>query len=170
MASTMRNTAVDAAHTAFRRMPGWARRAVVSVVAPSFTVGALVVLLDGRGNAVFVRQGHTSGWTLPGGLLDKGEPPHRAVDRELAEELGLGRAALGIGEAPTTAYVDAPRQRVDLIYSVGIEPAVVDGVAGTEGLQVAWRPLSEADVSLATKEILAWLRVHLPGAAPEDVR
>ncbi len=47
---------------------------------------------DGR--VLLVRERDDGGWALPGGWADVGEPPSRAVERELAEESGWGVRAV----------------------------------------------------------------------------
>jgi len=75
-------------------------------------VGA--VLLD-RGGQVFVArranfpkaEGPAGGWQLPQGGIDPDEDPRDAVLRELAEEIGTGRAEI-IGEHPDWLTYDLP--------------------------------------------------------------
>lgn len=58
-------------------------------VAPLVGVGALVV--EG-GRVLLVQRGRAPGqgkWSIPGGLVDVGEPLEAAVRREVAEECGL---------------------------------------------------------------------------------
>ncbi len=67
---------------------------------------ALVLLPDDRGRACFLitrraktLRAHAGQWALPGGRIDEGESPERAVERELEEETGLaldGDAVLGL--------------------------------------------------------------------------
>ena len=64
-------------------------RGILSPVA----VGAMA-LVEHRGKIVLVRQSYTNGWHLPGGGVERGEPPATAVMRELREELGLTNSAL----------------------------------------------------------------------------
>jgi 8-oxo-dGTP pyrophosphatase MutT (NUDIX family) len=59
-------------------------RAVLSPV--EFGVAALV---EQAGKVVLVRHSYTRGWHLPGGGVKRGEPPGKAVLRELKEEIGL---------------------------------------------------------------------------------
>ena len=62
-------------------------RAILSPVA--FGVAAVV---EQDGKIVLVRQTYATGWHLPGGGVNRGEPPAEAVLRELREEIGLTRS------------------------------------------------------------------------------
>jgi 8-oxo-dGTP pyrophosphatase MutT (NUDIX family) len=67
---------------------------------------ALVLLPDDLGRSCFLitrraktLRAHAGQWALPGGRIDEGESPERAVRRELEEEVGLtlgGDAVLGV--------------------------------------------------------------------------
>ena len=52
-------------------------------------------------------EGAPGGWQLPQGGIDAGEDPRGAVLRELAEEIGTGRAEI-IGEHPEWLSYDLP--------------------------------------------------------------
>lgn len=52
-------------------------------------VGADVLIRDRQGNALLVNPRYKPDWDLPGGMAEANEPPHRAAERELREELGL---------------------------------------------------------------------------------
>jgi len=61
---------------------------------------ALVLLPDDEGRACFLitrraktLRAHAGQWALPGGRIDAGESPERAVRRELEEEVGLALGA-----------------------------------------------------------------------------
>jgi 8-oxo-dGTP pyrophosphatase MutT (NUDIX family) len=59
-----------------------------AVLAPT-AFGVAGVVVDGQGRVLLVRHSYKTGWALPGGGVDRGEPPEQAVLRELAEEVGL---------------------------------------------------------------------------------
>ena len=75
-------------------------------------VGAVLFHRDGR---VFVArradlpnaEGAPGGWQLPQGGIDEGEDPRGAVLRELAEEIGTGRAEI-MAEHPEWLTYDLP--------------------------------------------------------------
>lgn len=52
-------------------------------------LGVAGAVFDHRGQVLLVRHRYNRGWRLPGGGVDRGEPPALAVMRELAEEVGL---------------------------------------------------------------------------------
>lgn len=96
----------------FRILPRRARVAVVHLLAPEFTVGAICVLERGDGKVLLVRHAYRYRWGLPGGLLQRGEEPADAVRREAMEEVGL--EVVTIGEP--AVVVDPTPRRVDVIY------------------------------------------------------
>ncbi len=53
------------------------------------SLGVAGAVYDGEGRVLLVRQRYTAGWRLPGGGVDRSEPPQTAILRELAEEVGL---------------------------------------------------------------------------------
>jgi ADP-ribose pyrophosphatase YjhB (NUDIX family) len=50
---------------------------------------AALALVEQGGKVVLIRNSYTAGWHFPGGGVKRGEPPEKAVLRELKEELGL---------------------------------------------------------------------------------
>ena len=52
-------------------------------------LGVAALVLDADGRVLMVRHSYNPGWRLPGGDVDRGEPPAVAVLRELREEVGL---------------------------------------------------------------------------------
>src|SRR3954468_16739593 len=124
----------------FRRLPAPVRRLVVRAGTPNFIVGA-VCLLQREGRLLMLRQPHREGWSLPGGLLDRGESAADAVRRELREELGL---LVQVG-MPVTVVVDAPLRRVDVVYRLVVDGELGERVGG-EATTARWLLPEEIDV------------------------
>lgn len=114
--TTVRRKAGTAALLAFRRLPGPLRRTAVRLGAPSYTVGA-VCILEHDGDVLFLWQPHRLGWSLPGGLLERGEEPAAGVRREVAEEVGLD---IDPGD-PVTVRVDPQGHVIDVVFRVRLE-------------------------------------------------
>jgi 8-oxo-dGTP diphosphatase len=150
--ATIRRKAYTAALLGFRRLPTRARRSIVRVGTPSFTVGA-VCAIDHDGHLLLLRQPHRHGWSLPGGLLDRGENPEQAVIREVREETGL---EIEVGDPVVTAVHPGPR-RVDVVFRVRVDHRPPVRVGG-EAKGFTWlRPTDLTDVDDATSGILAAL-------------
>lgn len=120
--------------TVFRWLPPPVRRVLVRSGTPSFTVGAVCVI-DHDGHYLVLRQPHRPGWSLPGGLLDRGESAAEAVTREVREETGL-HVEVGI---PLSVQVNGRVRRVDVIYRISVDsrPPVT---AGGEANEARWLP------------------------------
>lgn len=136
----------------FGRLPGPVRRALVRAGTPGYTVGA-VCALEHDGRLLMLRQPHRRGWSLPGGLLNRGESADAAVRRELMEEIGV-RVEVGLPLASTV--VPGPR-RIDMLYRVRVErPPQVR--LGGEAVSCDWlRPQDIVDRDGPTADILALL-------------
>jgi 8-oxo-dGTP diphosphatase len=128
----------------YRRLPRWARLFVVRRIAPSHTVGSLA-LIEHDGRLLMLRQRHRRGWTFPGGLINRGESAHTAVEREVAEETGL-QVSVGL---PFATVVDPRARRVDVLYWVEVGdpwPTAPVVEAAGEALIAKWITPSEAGV------------------------
>lgn len=55
--------------------------------------GASAIVEDDEGRILLVRHSYVAGWALPGGGVERGEPPEIAVLRELKEEVGIVSSA-----------------------------------------------------------------------------
>lgn len=144
----------------FRRMPRWLRRLVIHSFTPSYTIGAVLALLNADGKLLLVEQRHSPGWALPGGLLRGGEQPQDGVVREVAEEVGivLDPAALPV----PYAVVATAARRVDIVFvSRGGDRAGGAHIADElEVTGVGWFALDALpDVSEPTVDILRGVRL-----------
>lgn len=134
----------------YRRLPRFLRLFIIRRVAPGHTVGALC-LIENEGRLLMLEQRHRSGWTLPGGLLNRGEDAGSAVVREVEEETGL-RVEVGL---PFAIVVEPRSRRVDILYWVQAEQAPPVRASG-EAVTADWvAPARMGLVDDPTAEALA---------------
>ena len=126
----------------WRHVPRPARRWLVRVGAPSYTVGAACVIERDDGSILLVRLSYREGWGLPGGLIERREDVADCARREVREEVDLAVELVG---APAVV-VDSRPQRVDVVFRA--RPA--DGVdpdrarpASAEIREARWFPAHE---------------------------
>ena len=122
---------------AYQLLPRRARRGVLRLAGPTFTVGALCVIERPDGRILLVRHSYRRRWGLPGGLVKRGEEIDVAARREAHEEVGIDIELVG-----EPAVVVAPRsRRVDVIYRARVAPGVEPDSAhpvSAEIVEVRW--------------------------------
>ena len=126
----------------FRLLPRRARVAIVHVLAPSFTVGAVCVIERSDGAVLLVRHAYRRRWGLPGGLLNRGEDPRVAAKREAMEEVGVEIETIG----EPAVVVDPRPRRVDVIFRArlanGTSPDAIKP-GSVEIVEARWFPGEE---------------------------
>jgi 8-oxo-dGTP diphosphatase len=73
----------DAASTAASNEAAWFAQL------PTMFGAAAALFTNPAGRVLLVKPNYRDHWSLPGGILEHGEPPHVGCCREVAEELGL---------------------------------------------------------------------------------
>jgi ADP-ribose pyrophosphatase YjhB (NUDIX family) len=74
----------------WRRLPFWVQGWVEWLLLPKHLVGSMAVVFDEEGRVLLFHHTYRDEypWGLPGGWLERGEDPMRAVEREVFEEGG----------------------------------------------------------------------------------
>jgi 8-oxo-dGTP pyrophosphatase MutT (NUDIX family) len=149
----------------FRHLPRRIRLHLVRTFAPSYTIGALC-LIEHEGRLLLLRQRHRHGWTLPGGLVERGETAEQAVCREVLEETGL---LVEVGTA--IGVVVEPRSRwVDVLFHVPVDdPPEVR--PASEAVRAAWlTPEQTGPVDGSTRHAFTmFARARAEGASAGQV-
>ncbi|HEX4212301.1 MAG TPA: NUDIX domain-containing protein [Candidatus Dormibacteraeota bacterium] len=123
----------------YPRLPWRVKRIGIGIVTPTHTVGSLLVVQDAERRLLLVRQSYTSGWSLPGGLLDRHESPVDAAVRELLEETGLSIDPGRLRPSLPNALHQADHHWVDFVFFASAEDTSGELHGdGTEILDVAW--------------------------------
>lgn len=145
------------AYHGFYRLPPPVRRRLVRLVAPTYTVGAVILVRDSDDRLLLLRQPPGHGWTLPGGMLDRREHPVECAARELTEETGLRVSIDDLSPATPNAVAHRQGRWVDFVYQVAVDPQdhelVVDG---GEVLEACWHRVSALPpLTVPTARLLA---------------
>jgi ADP-ribose pyrophosphatase YjhB (NUDIX family) len=75
----------------FRRLGLVAKITAQALLAP--VAYAACALIERDGKVLLARHSYVSGWLLPGGGVERGEPAEQAIMREMREEIGLVRCS-----------------------------------------------------------------------------
>jgi 8-oxo-dGTP diphosphatase len=93
---------------------------------PTLSGAAAALLTSRSGQVLLVKPNYRDHWSLPGGILEHGEPPHAGCAREVEEETGLKITPgplLVVAWAPPDG--ERPRSFVFFVFDGGeIDPAV----------------------------------------------
>lgn len=164
--ATLRAGARTAIYAAYYRLPRRVQLALVRRVAPTFTVGAVVLVRDsGPGpdgpRLLLLTQPPRQGWSLPAGLLARGEAPVDGAVRELAEETGIRLQPDQLRAAVPNAIVHHRGRWVDMVFEASVPaedtPLQVDGA---EVLDAAWHPLDALPpLTRSTARLLGCYRI-----------
>jgi 8-oxo-dGTP diphosphatase len=88
---------------------------------PTMFGSAAALFTDPAGRALLVKPNYREHWTLPGGIIEHGEPPHLGCRREVAEEIGLDVAPgplLAVDWTPPEGV--RPRAIVHFVFDGGV--------------------------------------------------
>jgi 8-oxo-dGTP pyrophosphatase MutT (NUDIX family) len=145
------------AYRTFYRLPGRWKRRIVRTFQPTYTVGAVAIIRDpARTQLLLLRQPPGAGWSLPAGLMDRGETPAQAAARELAEETGLKLPLDQLRPAAPNAIVHTRGQWIDMVFEAEIVPGEALVVDQAEILEAAWHRLDNLPpLTVSTSRLLA---------------
>ena len=109
---------------------------------PTYIIGAVVVVRDSTapepGRILLIRQPPGHGWSIPGGLMDRGEIPIEAAARELNEEVGIAVDVDDLVPLTPSALVHVDGRWVDCVFEARVPPDTRVTVDGGEVIEAAW--------------------------------
>jgi ADP-ribose pyrophosphatase YjhB (NUDIX family) len=117
-------------------------------------VPAAVALIVHRGRVLLGRRArppYAGTWDLPGGFVEAGETPARALARELSEEIGIGVRRARLAGFATDRYGPGGVPVLAVIYRV--TPSSLRVRAADDVSEVRWFPLGR----------LPWREIAFPG-------
>jgi ADP-ribose pyrophosphatase YjhB (NUDIX family) len=155
--SALRTRLTAVGYGIFYRLPQKTRLRLVRLATPKYTIGAVVLVFDPTGDRLLLlRQPPGRGWTLPAGLLNRGETPIEGAVREAAEETGLSFALDDLKPASPNAVVHTNGRWVDTVFRVEVDPDTARlSVDGAEVWEAAWHSLGDLPkLTVATERLL----------------
>ena len=125
-------------------------------VLPTHRVIAHVLFTDEQGRVLLLETTYKPDWELPGGVVDPGESPRVAAQRELAEELGtsfpLGQPLEVDWMPPYLGWGDA----IEFIFDGGLLPtSAIDEFRLTDGEIAAAHWVEPGDLPARVTELSA---------------
>ncbi|MBT8226686.1 MAG: NUDIX hydrolase [Dactylosporangium sp.] len=180
----------------FYGLPPHLRRRLVRLGAGTYTVGAVVLVTElpagpgatagpgpatggmfgqpdapAAGRLLMVRQPPGKGWSLPAGLLNRGERPAAGAARELLEETGVRVDAATLRVAVPSAVVHTRGRWIDLVFSTAVSGDTPLAVDGDEILEAGWQSVGALPpVTPATARFLAHYGLGPYRDYPEVIR
>jgi ADP-ribose pyrophosphatase YjhB (NUDIX family) len=148
------------AYHAFYRLSGRWRRRIVRLVKPTYIVGAVTLVRDADapppGRLLLLRQPPGSRWSLPGGLMERGERPVECAARELAEETGLRVPVRAIRPAVPNAIVHTDGRWIDVVFEADVPAPQQFTVDGDEVFEAAFHRIDALpQLTVPTARLLA---------------
>ncbi|MEU8262887.1 NUDIX domain-containing protein [Micromonospora sp. NPDC048999] len=141
----------------FYRLPVPLRRRLVRLTVPKYIVGAVTLVRDTEdaGRILLLRQPPGYSWSLPAGLLQRGEAPVVGAARELHEESGIRLSPDRLRPAVPNALVH-DKGWVDVVFETEVPASTTElTVDGAEVFEAAWHPLDDLPrLSRATANLL----------------
>ena len=163
-----------AAYRTFYRLPQDWRQRLVRLGTPGYTMGSVVLVRadnDGGGTdrLLLLRQPPGQGWSLPGGLLGRGERPIDAAARELEEETGIAVAVEDLRPGVPNAVVHTRGRWVDMVFEARVPLETEFDVDEAEVHEAAWHPIDTLPrLTGATARLLAHYGLGPYADRPED--
>jgi 8-oxo-dGTP pyrophosphatase MutT (NUDIX family) len=144
----------------YRIPPNWRTR-LVRLITPRYVLGSVVIIYDtesqGTQRILMLRQPPGRGWTLPAGLLNRGETPIAAACREAAEETGIELREDQLEPAAPSAVVHTKGRWVDMVFISRVPASTTTlSVDGAEVWEAAWHSVDDLPkMTLATSRLLS---------------
>jgi ADP-ribose pyrophosphatase YjhB (NUDIX family) len=159
-------------YSTFYRLPSRWRRRLVRLASQKYIVGGVVLVRDADRDApdrlVLLRQPPGHGWSLPAGLLKRGEAPAVGAARELFEESGIGVSADDLIPMSPNAVVHANGRWVDMVFEARVPASATFAVDGAEVYEAAWHRIDALPpLTPPTARLLAYYGIGPYAEYPE---
>jgi ADP-ribose pyrophosphatase YjhB (NUDIX family) len=162
-----------AAFRTFYALPFTWRRRLVRLGSAGYIIGAVTIVRDSDaaapGRILLLRQPPGPGWSIPGGLLNRGERPVVGAARELAEETGIRVDPARLRPGVPNAIVHTGGRWVDTVFEVSVPADEALSIDEAEVHEAAWHPIDALPrLTGPTARLLAHYGIGPLKDQPED--
>ena len=136
------------------------------------SAAALITDTDGpSARVLLVKPNYRERWSLPGGILEEGEPPHVGCFREVEEELGLLLPAGPLLAVSWTAPEgDRPKPIISFIFDGGVLAAQAASGCRKKNSTTGGSPIRLNSASICHPFSSRGRKPHWPPASPASRR
>ncbi len=171
LAHLMTNRLRRLAYGVFYLFPPRMRQRVVRLLIGRYGIGAVALVRDAErpDRLLLLRTPRSVGWSLPGGVLRRGEHPVDGCVRELVEETGIALTADEIIPAVPNAIIRTSVRWVDTVFEASVPASTVTlRPDGLETVEAAWHPVENLPpLTIATARLLSYYGIGPYADYPE---
>jgi len=143
---TLRQTLHAVVYRTAYALPVRWRQRLVHFAMPKWIAGAVVLVRDadaresgdGPGRILLQRQPPGHGWSIPGGLIERGEKPVHGAARELREESGIALDPAELTPMNPNAILHTNGRWVDCVFEAYVPADTPLHPDGVEVLEAGW--------------------------------
>lgn len=116
---------------------------------------AAILMENDQGQALIVKTNYKKHWTIPGGVIDPGEPPHAAAIREVKEEVNIDVLVEDLSLMAVAQRETSGLLTYQFLFYAKLPDSTFEAIELLDGEIVKYKFVSRQEV-LSSKEYIHW--------------